>query len=173
MRILAALIAFLAFIIPAHAADKGGPATLEQIMAMPVRQALAGCYGEIGAAGTFLAEGDRQASGLVGTGCDYKLDMFVVGFGVRAFAGETTAGSFAARLGFAVNPNLTLYAGPEFRFKDWKAKGMGQMYGAIGAETSLPVRGLSAYVEGSTALSAWRGATRDDVTTLTGLRWRW
>ena len=52
----------------AHGAD-GKPASPEQSAPSP----LAGCYAELSGAGTFLAAGDRVASGALGAGCTAKV----------------------------------------------------------------------------------------------------
>lgn len=173
MRYLAAIAAILTA-FQAQAADKGAPATLDQIINLPSRQALSGCYVEVGGAGTFLAEGDRKASAALGLGCDFKIEkLFVIGTGIRGFTGDIDAGAFDVRLGMALNPNLTISGIASWRAKDWKINDVGQLYLGLGAETSLPVPGLSIAVEGTGAVSKFgAGATRDDVSTLLLMKYR-
>jgi hypothetical protein len=158
----------------AHAADKGGPpATLEQIIAA-TPSALRGCYVEAGLAGTFLAAGDRASNGALGAGCQVRIDRAFIGANIRGFFGEdqTRGGSLGARLGFALNPNVDLYGLVDWRAPDFKMGSVGQLYVGGGLETTLFVEGLSAFAEGSFAVSKWGGATKDDFATIIGLRWR-
>jgi hypothetical protein len=136
---------------------------------------LSRCYVEAGLAGTFLAAGDRHAQGSVGGGCDLTLNAHVfVGAAIRADLGDSSAAVATARLGYNLNPHLSLYgiagwANPEFRI-DRKS---GQLILGLGAETSVgAIKGLSLFGEATTAAAKVGDATTDDVTTRAGLRWR-
>jgi hypothetical protein len=175
MRKVAIFAALVALVSPAAAADKGGPpATLEQIINAPAPSALRGCYVEAGLAGTFLAAGDRTANGALGGGCNIKIDRAFIGANIRGFFGEaeTRGGSLGARLGFALNPNVDLYGLVDWRAQDFKLGTAGQLYVGGGLETTVFVEGLSAFAEGSFAVSKWGAATKDDFATIIGLRWR-
>lgn len=173
---IAAGLALALIATPAPAADKGGgppAATLEQIIAASP-SVLRGCYVEAGLAGTFLAVGDRTANGVAGFGCNVKVERVFLGANVRGFFGEaeTRGGSLGLRMGFAVNPHADLYALVDWRAQDFKLGSAGQVYLGGGAEIALPVDGLSAFAEGAWAASKWGSATRDEVSTTIGLRWR-
>lgn len=174
VAIIAAALMALAF--PATAADKGGPAaTLEQIINAPAPSMLRGCYVEAGLAGTFLAVGDRTANGALGGGCNARIDRVFIGANIRGFFGEaeTRGGSLGARLGFALNPNVDIYGVLDWKAHDFKLGSAGQFFVGAGLETTVFVDGLSAFVEGSFAVSKWGNATKDDVVaTIIGLRWR-
>lgn len=167
--------AFLALATPATAADKGGPpATLEQLINMKPK-ALSGCFVEAGLAGTFLAAGDRAATGVIGMGCDAKLNVGIIGAGFRGHFGDNdvAGGSVYGKLGFALNPNVGLYGLIEWRVKDWRIKDVGQLHLGAGLETTLFVDGLSGFIEATTGVSKFGpGVAKDDIGTLVGLRWR-
>lgn len=172
---VAAFAALAVFTTPAPAADKGGPppATLEQIIAASP-SALRGCYVEAGLAGTFLAAGDRTANGALGGGCNIKVDRAFLGANIRGYFGEseTKGGSLGARLGFSLNPNVDLYGLLDWRAPDFKLGSIGQFYVGGGLETTVFKDGLSAFAEASFAVSKWGAASKDDVATIIGLRWR-
>lgn len=159
------------------AADKGGPATvatLDDIIKLPPAQGLTGCFVEINAAGQFLVIGDRKATAGVGAGCDMRLAKAIsAGMGFRTDFGEQQSGSAQLRLGFDVNSHLKLYPFAEWKWTDWKAFDVGQLYVGGGAETSILDSKTSAFVEGSAAVSkAGPAVTRDDVTVRFGIRQR-
>jgi hypothetical protein len=166
----AAAFAFVgAVTIGAIAADKGGPApdaTLDQLIAgLPPADGLTGCFVEINAAGNFLIVGDRKATAGIGAGCDMRLAKALSwGMGFRADSGEIKSGSAQLRLGFDVNSGLKIYPFGEWRWTDWKAFDVGQLYVGLGAETSLLDSKTSFGVEVSTAVSkAGTGMTNDDI----------
>lgn len=175
MRKVVIAAAALALATVAHAADKGGPpATLEEIIAL--RQSpLSGCYAETSVAGLFLAQGDRKAAGSIGLGCDARLDRVVIGGGFRADMGDSTAtaGSAYLKLGLALNPHLHLYGLGAWVVPDWKIRDVGQLHLGAGVETSVLWNGVSAFVEGTTAVSKFgAAASRDDIVMRLGARYR-
>jgi len=175
----AAAFTFLgAAISGSMAADKGGPAseaTLDQLIAgLPPAEGLTGCYLEINAAGNFLAIGDRKATGGLGAGCDMRLAKAISwGMGFRADFGEVKSGSAQLKLGLDINSGLKVYPFLAWRWVDWAAFDVGQLYAGAGAEASLLDSKTSAFVEGSTAVSkAGPNMTKDDITIRFGIRQR-
>ena len=159
-----------------RAADLGAPV----VMAAPGAQAahpLAGCYGEISASGQFLTP-DRVATGAVGFGCDIvKLGLLQYGLAARYDIAEDStinAGSIIARAGFLLNPHVSLYPLIEWRVRDFKFASNGSAYLGVGLETTVVTDSLSAFVEGSTAVSKFgaEAFSRDDIQVRVGLRWR-
>lgn len=165
--------AALALALPAKAADKGAPATLDQILVMPnAGTALQGCYGEVSAAGAFLAAGPREATGGVGAGCTIKHGLMMSGLGFRADWGDFTAGSMYARGGVLINPNLAIYSTLVWKVPDWKAARTGTLAVGGGLETTLFRPELSGFVEADVGVKKWgAAATKDDITVRTGIRW--
>ena len=158
----------------AKAADLGKPATVQEIIALPkAGTAFSGCYGEVSTAGTFLAAGDRLATGALGGGCTVALDgVVIVGGGIRADFGNFNSGAFTARAGVKINPHLMAYGLADFIVPDWKLKDQGKLAVGAGAETSLGFAdNLSAFVEATSALAKLYGpVTKDDVTIRGGIR---
>jgi len=177
--VTAAAFSFLGAVIAGAgwAADKGGPATvatLDDIIKLPPAQGLTGCFAEINMAGNFLVIGDRKATGGIGAGCDIRIAKALSwGMGFRADFGEQRSGSGQIRLGFDVNSGLKLYPFAEWRWSNWQAFDVGQVYVGGGAETSLLDSKTSAFVEGSTAVGkAGPNVTRDDIVVRFGVRQR-
>ena len=155
---------------------EGVPPPPTQVVVPPAHP-LAGCYGEISASGQFLQVGDRLATGAVGAGCDTALAYnAIIGAGSRLDLGEgeTTAGSFYARLGFLVNPHLMVYGLGEWRARDVKFATNGALYLGAGVETTIVIDSLAAFVEASQAISKFGtdANTVDDLQVRGGLRLR-
>lgn len=174
MRYVAALAVIFAA-TPALGADKGKPATFQDIIALqdprPTR-----CYVETSVAGTFL-RADRQASAGIGGGCDVTLANMVIGAGIRgdwADGKGNAAGSIFAKLGISINNGAVVYGLAEWKIPEWKVKDAGQLGIGGGAELSLSIinPNLSVFGEGVFAASKFGLATKDDVTTRLGLRYR-
>ena len=160
----------LAFIVAASLLVISPPSFADPL---PGTTVLKGCYGEAAAAGQFLKAGDRQSAGVVGLGCDVSLDRIIVGGGLRARFGDADAGSLYARLGLAVNANLTVYGITELKSIDWKFKDTRQLQLGLGAETTAFSDQISVFVEGTTSVAKFGPlASRDDVEMMIGLRWR-
>lgn len=174
MRKVAAIAAAaLALALPAQAADKGKPATLEQLISAPGNP-LAGCYVETSIAGTFLRS-DREAQAGIGGGCDAILANLVIGGGIRAdMADWRNTGSIFAKLGIKINNGATIYGLAEWKVPEWKVKDAGQL--ALGAGSELQLQlinpNLSIYAEGTFAATKFGTATKDDIATRLGLRYR-
>lgn len=169
--ITAAFLAFLA--LPANAADKGTPATLDQIMALPDRKAVI-CYIETSVAGTFLRT-DREASAGIGGGCDAHVANLIIGAGIRAdFSDWRDAGSIYARLGVALNAGAIIYGVAEWRVPDWNPRDAGELAIGGGVELKLePINpNLWLFSEGTYAAETWGKAAADDVTGRLGFRWK-
>jgi len=174
-KVIAATAAFLALGATALAADKGGPpATLAQIQAMPPVTTLTRCYVETSLVGTFLAAGDRTAQGSVGGGCDLTAGGISLGALGRVDFGDATTGSIAAKLGYAINPHLTAYGLAEWRVPEIKINRSGSLFLGGGLETAIAVvNGLSVFGEASISAAKFgSAATKDDVSTRAGLRYR-
>ena len=168
--------ALLALALPASAADKGSPpATLEQLLAQQSKS-LAGCHVETSVAGTYLANATaRDAIVGIGGGCDAILANLVIGGGIRADWGDlANTGSIYAKLGISINNGATVYGLAEWKVPGWKIKDAGQLAIGGGAELSLSIinPNLSMFAEGTFAATKFGAATRDDVTTRLGLRYR-
>lgn len=171
---LAALALFFNGVVnnSARAADLGKPATLDEIIALPAAgTALSGCFGEASAAGAFLAEGARQATGSIGAGCTVKAGPFIYGGGIRANWGDFTSGDGWIRAGVLINPNLALYIPLVWSMPDWKAARTGSLSSGLGLETTIGRSDMSTFIEGTYAASKWgREATRDDFAIRGGFR---
>jgi len=168
--------AALALALPAHAADKGGPpATLDQIMALSDRKA-GSCHVETSVTGTYL-RADRDASFGIGGGCDALLSNLIIGAGFRADwtdgAGDAV-GSVYAKLGIAINAGATLYGLAEWKVPGWDVGNAGQLAIGGGAELKLEFinPALSVFAEGTFAATKFGAATKDDVNSRLGLRYR-
>lgn len=163
-------VAFLA--TSAHAADKGQPATFEQIMSLPERKAVT-CYVETSVAGTFLRD-DRQASAGIGGGCDAKLANLLIGGGVRAdFAEWRNAGAIFAKLGVYLNNGVAAYGWAQWNVPKWKIKDAGQLMLGGGVEVKLDIinPNLSAFGETGVVASKYgSGVGKDDLQSRLGLR---
>lgn len=156
MKRIAVLAALLAFATPAQA-----------------ETVLTSCYAETSVAGTFLRAGDREAAIGIGGGCDIPLGDLTLGAGLRADLGDTKAGAFFAKLGYALNAHLTLYGLAAWHVPEFKIKDAGQLHLGAGAETSIQaVKGLSLFGEATIAADKTGAAARDDVIVRTGLRFR-
>lgn len=176
MRYASAIAAILVA-LPVQAADLGKPATLADIQSLPP-PSLARCYAETSVTGTFLRT-DRVASYGIGGGCDATLANLVIGGGLR---GDWTdgagiaVGSVFAKLGIAINNGATLYGLAEWKVPDWKIKDAGQLALGAGGELSLSIinPNLSLFAEGTVGAAKFGAtATKDDVNTRLGLRYRW
>lgn len=135
----------------------------------------AGCYGETSVAGTFLAQGSRDAQAGIGGGCDTKLGKALVGGGIRADFMDFKSGSLFAKLGLEINPHTSIYALGVYGIPDWKVKSSGQFSLGAGSELSITslVPNTSLFVEGTTAISKFGPlATKDDVAVRLGARYR-
>lgn len=178
-RILATAAAFAALGLTsqlARPADLGTPATLDQIMAMGgPASTLTRCFVEGAAVGTFLVAGDRQAHGSIGVGCDMAVSAVSIGASIRADLGDSRHLGLAARLGYAINPHVTAYGLAEWRIPDFEIANAGSLHLGAGLESAVSnlVRGLSVFGEASVAAAKFgSAATRDDVSTRAGLRYR-
>tara|TARA_R110000868_G_scaffold317799_1_gene578593 strand:- start:461 stop:1003 length:543 start_codon:yes stop_codon:yes gene_type:complete len=178
MRYAAALAVILAAtpVTPVLGADKGAPpATLDDLLSLRAKAPLAGCYGELSMAGTFVAAGSRDAQAGVGGGCDRVVGNTIVGAGIRADFGDFKSGSLFAKAGFTVNPNAAVYLLGTYAVNDWKLKYAGQFNLGAGAELSIAslVPNTNLFVEGTTAVSKFGPlATKDDVVVRFGARIR-
>lgn len=171
MRYLAAIAVIFAA-VPAFAADKGAPATFEQIIAAKDRPAT--CHVEASAAGTFLRD-NREAQFGAGMGCDVILANLLIGGGLRAdFADWRNTGSIFAKLGVSINNGAHLYGLLEWKVPEWKVKDAGQLAVGAGAELKLDIinPNLWGFAEASYAATKWGTATKDDVNTRLGLRYK-
>lgn len=156
MRKVLACAALIA--LPAHAQD------------MP---SLKGCYVETSVAGTFLAAGPREGQLGAGLGCDTRIDLIVLGGGIRGDFGDFKSGSAYAKLGFALNPHLHLYGLGEWKVPDWKIRSAGQLHIGAGVETSVLFNGVSAFLEGTTSLAKFGpAAANEDIAIRLGARYR-
>jgi hypothetical protein len=168
------LVSALAFAPVAHAADKGKPATLADIMALPERPASVSCYVETSVAGTFLRD-DRQASAGIGGGCDTRIAALILGGGIRAdFSDFRDAGSIFARIGLPLNSGATVYGLAEWKMPGWSPKDTGQLAIGGGGEVKLDLLSPNMWLfsEATYAASKWGQTTADDVTGRLGLRWK-
>jgi hypothetical protein len=165
--------ALVALALPAYAADKGPPASLDQIMSLPDRKAVS-CYLETSVAGIFLRT-DREASAGIGGGCDAHVANLIIGAGIRAdFADWRDAGSIYARLGLALNAGAIIYGVAEWRMPDWRPQDIGQLAIGGGVELKLePINpNLWLFSEGTYAAETWGKAPADDITGRIGLRFK-
>lgn len=156
-----------------RAADLGQPVIVPPGAA--VSHPLQGCFLELSATGQFLEAGDREATGSVGLGCDFPLGYnLMAGAGARAEIGEDIhSGSVHARLGVMLNSNLMVYGLAEWRARDIKFGDNGALYIGAGAETTIVIDRLSAFVEASTTVSEFGPATElDDMQIRIGARYR-
>lgn len=175
MRYAAAIAVILAA-TPALGADKGAPATLDEIIALKTANPTR-CYVETSLAGTFL-RADRIASYGIGGGCDVTLANLVIGGGMRgdwADGAGNAAGSIFAKLGVALNSATVVYGLAEWKVPEWKVKDAGQLALGGGAELGLSIinPALSLFAEGTVVATKFGAlATRDDVNTRIGLRYR-
>ncbi len=158
--------------IPAQAADKGKPATLDQIMAMPNKQAST-CHIEASATGVFLRD-DREAQFGAGAGCDAILANLLIGAGFRAdFADWRNTGSIFAKIGLVINSGANIYGWAEYKVKDLKLKDSGQAIIGLGTELKLEFvhQNFWIFTEAGAAASKFGGAfPRDELTARTGFR---
>lgn len=167
------IAAVLALAPAAHAADKGAPATLEQIMSLPDKRTVS-CYLETSVAGTFLRD-DREASAGIGGGCDVAVASILIGGGIRAdFADWRDAGSIFAKIGLALNAGSIIYGLAEWKVPDWRPQDAGQLAVGGGLEVKLePINpSLWLFGEGTYAAETWGQTTADDVTGRLGVRWK-
>jgi len=174
MRYAAALAVILAS-TPALGADKGAPATFQDIIALKAASP-ARCYVETSVAGTFL-RADRQSNLGIGGGCDLTLANMVIGGGLRGDwkdGAGTAAGSIFAKLGISINNGAVVYGLAEWKVPEWKIKDAGQLGLGAGAELSLSIinPNLSVFSEGTWAASKFGTATKDDVNARVGLRYK-
>lgn len=175
MRYLPAIAAIL-LSTSALAADKGVPATLDEIIALKTANPTR-CYVETSLAGTFL-RADRIASYGIGGGCDVTLANLVMGGGMRGDwtdGAGNAAGSIFAKLGVALNSATVVYGLAEWKVPDWKVKDAGQLALGGGAELGLSIinPALSLFAEGTVVATKFGStATKDDVNTRLGLRYR-
>lgn len=172
MRKLSLIAAVLALALPAHAADKGQPATFEDIIAL--RDRPVSCYVETSVAGTFLRD-TREAQAGIGGGCDVKAANLILGAGIRAdFADWRNAGSLFAKLGVALNAGAIVYGLAEWKMPDWKPQDAGQLAIGAGGEVKLELLSPSLWLfsEGTFSATKWGQATKDDVTGRVGLRFK-
>ena len=172
MRYLAAIAGILALASPALAADKGAPATLEQILAMPDRKA-ATCHVQASAAGTFLRD-NREAQFGAGLGCDVILANMILGSGVRAeFADFRNTSSVFAKMGLVVNSGANLYLLASWNVKDLRARQAGQGRFGAGAEMKMEFinPGLWIFAEGEAPFTKFGpGFEKDELNIRTGIR---
>lgn len=170
------LLILMLLAVPFARAEGVAPAPAPILpVVVPERHPLAGCYGELSSSGQFLAAGDRIATGAVGAGCDIPLAYnAIIGGGTRLDIGEGSSGSFHARLGFLINPHLMVYGLGEWRARDFRFATNGALYLGAGAETTIVVDSLSAFVEASQAVSKFGtdANTIDDLQIRGGLRLR-
>ncbi len=159
----------------AKAADKGAPATLEQIMALkdPSKST---CYLEASVAGTALKSAPREAQGGIGGGCDAVLANLLIGGGIRAdWADWRNAGSIFAKMGVMLNSGAAIYGIAEWKVPEWKIKDAGQLALGAGAELKLELINPNFWIfgEGTVAASKFGPlATKDDVTARIGARYK-
>lgn len=175
--IAAAFAAVLALLcVPVMAADKGAPATFNDLLGMKAwKSPLAGCYAETSVAGTFLAAGPREGTVGIGGGCDTVLDKVILGAGVRADWVDLKSGSLFAKLGVTLNPSASVYGLVVWAVPDWKIDKAGQLQLGAGAELSIAslLPNTSLFAEGTAAVSKFGpAATKDDVQTRLGVRYR-
>ena len=165
-------LAFILGVSSARAADLGKPSTIEQIAAAKPYSPLAGCYGEISAAGQFLAAGDREAQGTLGHGCTVRtIGVVIVGGGARMDLGNAVnSGSIYGRLGMALNPHLDWYGLAEWKTPNWHLTSTGQLYLGAGLETNLFKDNVVGFIEGSHAIATIGSASRDDTLIRAGVR---
>lgn len=171
MRYLAAIAAiFTAF--PALAADKGAPATIDQIMALPASKA-ATCHVQASAAGTFLRD-NREALFGAGLGCDVILANMILGAGVRAeFADFRNTSSVFAKLGLVVNSGANIYLLASWNVEDLRANKAGQGRFGAGAEMKMEFisPGLWVFAEGEAPFTKFGpGFEKDEINVRTGIR---
>lgn len=169
---LAAIAGILALATPALAADKGAPATIEQIIAARDRPAT--CHVEASASGTFLRD-NREAQFGAGLGCDVILANLLLGGGFRAdFADWRNTGSVFVKLGISINNGAHLYGIGEWKVPEWKVKDAGQLAVGAGAELKLDIinPNLWGFAEGTYAATKWGTATKDDLNTRIGIRYK-
>lgn len=169
LPVIAALIA-----VPALAADKGKIATLDDLIEKKSPNYTT-CFVETSAAGVFLREA-REAQGGAGVGCDAKLYNLLIGGGVRAdFSDWRNTGSIFAKIGVFINNGAAVYGLAEWKVPEWKVKDAGQLALGAGAELKLDIinPGLWAFVEGTADATKFGStATKDDITTRLGLRFK-
>ena len=171
--IAAAALALTFWPIIGSAADLNKPATLDQIIALPAPgSAMSGCFGEVSAAGTFLAAGPREATGGVGVGCTVKNGLFFFGGGLSANFGDFTAGSGSLRAGLFINPNLAIYPVARWEIPDFKAARTGTLAIGGGVETTLFRKEMSGFIEADIGVNKWGSkALEDSIAIRTGIRW--
>lgn len=158
-----------------EAADKGAPATFEEVLALKTASP-ARCYVETSVVGTFL-RADRQASAGIGGVCDVTLANMVIGGGIRGDwrdGAGVAAGSVFAKLGLSINNGAVIYGLAEWKIPEWKIKDAGQLAIGGGAELSLSIinPNLSIFSEATYAATKWGTATRDDANVRAGLRYK-
>jgi len=168
-------IAVILAALPVQAADKGSPATLEDIIALR-NPSLGRCYVETSVAGTFL-RADREAGIGIGGGCDMTLANLVIGSGIRGDwkdGAGNAVGSIFAKLGVMINNGATIYGLAEWKVPEWKVKDAGQLALGGGAELSLAIINpkLSIFSEATYAATKWGTATKDDANVRMGLRYK-
>lgn len=138
MRYIAAIAAIFTA-LPAVAADKGAPATLDQILAMEPFKRPVACYVEASATGVSLKD-DREAQGGLGGGCDLTLANLVLGGGIRAdFADWRNNGSIFMKFGVAINQGANAYLIGEWKVPEWKVDKAGQLMIGGGADIRLSI----------------------------------
>lgn len=172
MRYLLATAVILAS-TAVHAADKGKPATLAEIMAIPDRSAVT-CYVETSVAGTFLKD-TREAQAGVGGGCDTKIANVILGAGIRAdWADFRDSGSLFAKLGLALNGGAIVYGLAEWKVPGWQPDKAGQLHVGAGTELKLELLNPNLWLfgEATYAANSWGQTTADDVTGRLGFRWK-
>lgn len=124
--------------------------------------ALKGCFVELSASGELLHD-DRKAAGGLGAGCDGILNnLIVLGAGGSVDLGEVKSGSITGRIGVLVNPNLVVYGTTGLVSKDLEIAKNGAWYLGAGIETTVLSDKLSAFIEGSHAVSKF-GSEAFDV----------
>lgn len=156
----------------AHAADKGVPATLDQILAMPDRKAST-CHVEVSAAGVALRN-DREAQFGAGVGCDAILANLLIGGGFRGdFADWRNTASIYAKIGLAINNGARVYGLAEWKVPELKIKEAGQLAVGAGAELKLEFINKNFWLFGESTVAATKFgalATKDDWTNRIGVR---
>lgn len=135
-KFLLALAAALSFVIPAEAADKGAPATLDNLMSMKDTPARAlSCFALVGAgfgvasskigdASTSIPLAANGTIGAIGGGCDYRISKTIIGLWANYDLGNVKAKivdggtaeidlrnvwSMGIRGGYYIQPNTILY----------------------------------------------------------------
>ncbi|UOF81833.1 outer membrane channeL [Caudoviricetes sp.] len=150
------LLAVAAWLLPARAADKGGPPM--RIDAQGVAKPLfTGCYGQVGAGGIFASGNDTIKGFVIGAGCDWQVGAIVIGANGKyaLYGDDTRALTVGGRLGYAINPHTLAYVhvGALMDGRDISLN-QSAIMGGVGLEAYF-TRNMTVFIEAATDVKKW------------------